>query len=149
MVRCKIPDKAKVTEKWRNDALGQSRQRRSEKPEAIKPCSVFNISEQAQNERKGEIICIEPMPQVKTKPRLSQKEWHRFRPRMGCSKASQLVLSPRTTLKDQPWTKPRRFISNLTLLFIMTWIKAATAEPSQDPACCAELCANMGNLHRV
>lgn len=96
MVRWKIPDKAKVTEKWRNVALGHSRRCRSERSEGIKLCVVFNISDLAQNERKGEITCTEPMPQVKTKPRLSQKGWHRVRPRMGCSKASQLVLSPRT-----------------------------------------------------
>lgn len=126
IVRWKIPDKANVTEKWRNDALGHSWRCRSKTSEGIKLRSVFNISDEAQNEKKGEIICTEPVAQVKIEPRLSQKGWHRVRPRMGCNKASQPML------KDQSWTKPRRFISNLTLLFIMTWIKAATAEPSQD-----------------
>lgn len=58
--------------------------------------------------------------------------WDRVRPRMGCSKPSQLGLLPCTKLKDQSWTKHRRFISNLMLLFIMTWIKTATTECSQN-----------------
>lgn len=58
--------------------------------------------------------------------------WDRVRPRMGCSKPSQLGLLPCTKLKDQSWTKHRRFISNLMLLFIMTWIKTAATECSQN-----------------
>lgn len=126
-----LPNKAKVMEKWRNDALGHSTWCRSERSEWINPCSVFNVSDQPQNERKGEIICIVPMPWVKTELRLSQKGWYRVRTRMGCSKPSQLGLLPSTKLKDQSWTK-HRFISNLTLLFITTWIKIATTECSQD-----------------
>lgn len=69
---------------------------------------------------------------VNTELSQCQKGWCRVRPRMGCSKPSQLGLSPCTKLKDHSWTKHRWFISNLTLLFIMTWIKTATTECSQD-----------------